>query len=313
MLHLRAQLLQKIRGYFAERSVLEVETPLLSATVGADPNLDFFTTQYKWLPTSTTMYLQTSPEFAMKRLLASGSGSIFQICKAFRNGESGRFHNPEFTLLEWYRVGFNLDQLMDEVADLLLLLFGGKLRDVVKTNYQALFNQYTGLDCLSFNIDGYCAYTKENNALVDAKTICGQDHALWLDFIFSQVIQPKLIGDVLYLVHGYPACLSSLARLNADNPLVTDRVEVFINGIELGNGYFELADAVEQECRFMAELAIRVAQKMPVVEKDVRLLAALAAGLPDCSGIALGLDRVLMLLAGCGSIGQTLAFPIHRA
>ncbi len=313
MLRLRAQLLHKIRDFFAQKSVLEVETPLLSATVGTDPNLDFFDTYYHYPPSYPKMYLQTSPEFAMKRLLASGSGSIYQICKAFRNGESGRFHNPEFTLLEWYRVGFGLDELMDEVADLLMLLFQDKLNDVVKVSYQILFKQYTGLDCLGFDIQTYSNYANKNNKLIDIEALCGQNHAMWLDFIFSQAIQPQLSEGVLYMVYGYPACMSSLARVNSDNPLLTDRVEVFINGVELGNGYYELADAVEQERRFMAELAIRDEQKLPVIKKDTLLLAALTAGLPDCSGIALGLDRVLMLLSECDLIDDVLAFPIHRA
>jgi elongation factor P--(R)-beta-lysine ligase len=313
MLRLRAQVLQKIRGFFAERCVLEVETPMLCATVGTDPNLAFFTTEYQWLPKASTLYLQTSPEFAMKRLLASGSGSIYQICKAFRNGESGRYHNPEFTLLEWYRVGFDLTQLMDEVAQLLNILFAGQLNEAVKISYQRLYTNYTGLDCLTFDFQAYCRFANNHPQLRDAKSVCGDAHDQWLDFIFSQCIQPFLTGDKLYLVHGYPACLSSLARLNANNPLLTDRVEVFMNGVELGNGYHELADAVEQAQRFSAELAVRQTQQLPIVGKDERLLAALNAGLPDCAGIALGLDRILMLLAKSGSIDETMAFPIHKA
>lgn len=314
LLHLRAEMLQKIRQFFAERHVLEVETPILASTIGTDPNLDFFTARYHYLPEQKTLFLQTSPEFAMKRLLAAGSGSIFQICKAFRNGESGRYHNPEFTLLEWYRVGYTLEQLMGEVDGLISHLFNGNkaLHTSQRISYQALFQQATGLDALVFCYEDYVAYAK-NNGLMDAIALCGHEHGLWLDFIFSHQIQPKMAQNTLCLVFGYPACLPSLARINADNPLAVDRVEVFLNGIELGNGYFELGDAKEQARRFDQEIAIRQAEQKSEVVRDERLLSALAAGLPDCSGIAIGLDRILMLLSNSQTIDDVLAFSITRA
>ena len=314
LLRLRAQLLQKIRQFFTERDVLEVETPLICRTIGTDPNLDFFTTQYHCSPEIKSLFLQTSPEFAMKRLLAAGSGSIYQICKAFRNGESGRYHNPEFTLLEWYRVGFNLPQLMDEAEELITALFEENmaLQPAQRISYQALFLQVTGLNPLLFSYKEYASYA-QNNRLIDAEALCGQDHASWLDFIFSQQIQPNLAQNTLWLVTGYPACLPSLARINADNPLVVDRVELFINGVELGNGYHELNDAKEQASRFDKEIAARQAANLPVANKDERLLAALEAGLPSCSGIAIGLDRILMLLSNSPAIDGVLAFSISRA
>ena len=305
-------MLQKVRQFFEQRSVLEVETPILCQAVGTDPNLDFFKTNLQWPPQNPTLYLQTSPEFAMKRLLAAGSGSIFQICKAFRNGESGRFHNPEFTMLEWYRVGFNLSQLMDEVAELISLLFGGQLNGVTRISYQALFSQHTGLDSLIFSPQAYYELAKDHG-FHEAAAICGKSHALWLDFLFSHIVQPTLGGDILYLVHGYPACFSSLARVNADSPLITERVELFINGVELGNGYYELGDAIEQQQRFEKEIKLRREQNLAPVVKDQHLLAALSAGLPDCAGIAIGLDRVLMLLTGQSAIQNVIAFPIDRA
>lgn len=311
-LRLRSAVLHTIRQFFADRDVLEVETPLLSHTVGTDPQLDFFTTRYG-LPPQPTLFLQTSPEFAMKRLLAAGSGSIYQICKAFRNGESGRFHNPEFTLLEWYRVGFTLIDLMQEIAELITLLFAGKgLGPVQRIAYQTVFRQQTGLDPLAFCFDTYCAYAKANG-WPEAAALCGRDHALWLDFIFSHQIQPQLGDHALCLVYGYPAWLSSLARLNAENPNVTDRVELFINGVELGNGYYELSDAAEQRRRFDDEISVRKQRSLPEPVKDQRLLAALTAGLPDCAGIAIGLDRLLMLLSDSAAIDEVLAFPIARA
>ncbi|MFA6052832.1 MAG: EF-P lysine aminoacylase EpmA [Methylobacter sp.] len=313
-LRLRAQVLADMRRFFAERSVLEVETPLLGQGIGTDPQLEFFTTEYSLPPLQQTLFLQTSPEFAMKRLLAAGSGSIYQICKAFRNGESGRFHNPEFTMLEWYRVNFNLPQLMDEVADLIMVLFNGRkpLQATQRLAYQDIFISFTGLDPLVFSYQDYCAFAL-NNRLPEAVDICGLDHAIWLDFIFSHKIQPHLGENALCMVYGYPACQSSLARINEHNSLITDRVELFIDGIELGNGFYELADAQEQGRRFDEEIAIRQQRKLPVTVKDERLIAALKTGLPECSGIAIGLDRLLMLLSNSAAIGDVLGFPIDRA
>lgn len=324
LLHLRAQVLAKIRQFFADRLVLEVETPLLSHSIGTDPHLEFFTTEYLspgtvcmqqacQEPARQPLFLQTSPEFAMKRLLAAGSGSIYQIGKAFRNGESGRFHNPEFTMLEWYRVGFTLPQLMDEIADLVGGLFSGQsLQETQRVSYQQAFDSLTGLDPLEFSYQDYCAYARECG-LPEAVDICGHDHALWLDFLFSHKVQPHLGENALCMVYGYPACQSSLARINELNALTTDRVELFINGVELGNGYYELLDAEEQGRRFDRELSIRQQQKLPASVKDKHLIAALESGLPECSGMAIGLDRLLMLLSGSATIDDVLSFPIHRA
>ncbi len=311
LLRLRAQTLSRIRQFFSERSVMEVETPLLSHSCGTDPQLAFFTSEYCLSPERQTLFLQTSPEFAMKRLLAAGTGSIYQIGKAFRNGESGRFHNPEFTLLEWYRVGFTLPQLMDETTDLIEALFVG-LQETQRISYQDVFFLYTGLNSLEFSYQNYCAYAIESG-LSEAISLCEHDHALWLDLLFSHKVQPNLGDNSLCLVYGYPACQSSLARLNEQNDLITDRVELFMNGVELGNGYYELTDAKEQNERFDAELAIRQKNNLPVIQKDQHLIDALAAGLPECSGIAIGLDRLLMLLSDSKSIDDVLGFPIYRA
>lgn len=313
-LHLRAQLLAFIRQFFADRNVLEVETPLLCHATGTDPMLDFFSSEYRFLPQPETLFLQTSPEFAMKRLLAAGSGSIYQICKAFRNGEAGRFHNPEFTLLEWYRVGFYLTQLMDEVAELISTLLAPRFpsKTIEKLSYVDLFVQMTGLNPLVFSMHDYQAYALEHG-FPEAVGLCGNDHVLWLDFIFSHKIQPSLGRESVCFVYGYPALLSSLAQLNQENSLLTDRFEVFVQGIELGNGFFELADSNEQEQRFNQELLERKVKGHAEVKKDLYLLAALKAGLPDCSGVALGLDRLLMLLSNSETIGDILAFPVARA
>jgi len=314
LLRLRAQTLAKVREFFAQRAVLEVETPLLSHSIGTDPNLAFFSTDYISAPVTQTMYLQTSPEFAMKRLLASGSGSIFQISKAFRNSESGRFHNPEFTLLEWYRVDFDLNQLMTDITDLISYLFGAKLdlHAMQRISYQQIFYQHTGLDALVFSAQAYNEFALQIG-LPEALSLCGHDHALWLDLLFSHCVQARMEHLSCYLVYGYPACQSSLARLNPADARITERVELFINGVECGNGYHELCDPQEQDRRFCNELTVREQKQLPVPTKDQHLLAALVSGLPDCSGMAIGIDRLLMLLSNSKSINDVLAFPVCRA
>ncbi|MDX8129957.1 EF-P lysine aminoacylase EpmA [Methylomonas sp. BW4-1] len=311
-LRTRAQMLAATRRFFEARDVLEVETPLLCPATGTDPQLDFFSSQFNFPPTRPTLFLQTSPEFAMKRLLADGSGSIYQICKAFRNGEAGRYHNPEFTILEWYRVGYDLRQLMAEVAELLLQLlqpFHAAL-PTKQISYQQLFLDATGLDPLVFCNSDYQAYAAANE-LPEAVDLCGDDHALWLDFIFSHCVQRTMDKDTIYLLHSYPAIQSSLARLHVDDSRVSERFEVFINGVELGNGFYELADPQEQEARFDKEIAYRLSHDLPVVSKDEAFLQALKFGLPDCSGVAIGLDRLLMIALGSESISDVLAFPVR--
>jgi lysyl-tRNA synthetase class 2 len=308
-------MLTKIRRFFDQRGVLEVETPLLAHAAVTDPNLHAFTSEFRLpgLSQGETLYLQTSPEFAMKRLLAAGSGSIFQICKAFRNEEAGRYHNPEFTLLEWYRPGFGLEDLIAETDALLACLLAGRreLEACERISYRALFARHTGLDPIHATTSEFAACA-ERHGLPETAALCGDDRSLWLDLLFSHRIQPSLgLGRVSF-VQDYPACLPSLAQAKPGEPEVVERVEVFIAGLELANGYHELADAAEQAQRFDADLAYRRAAGLPLPPQDRLLLAALAAGLPDCSGIALGLDRLLMLLTGAESIDKVLAFPAGR-
>jgi lysyl-tRNA synthetase class 2 len=250
----------------------------------------------------------------MKRLLAAGSGSIYQICKAFRNAESGRLHNPEFTILEWYRLAYDLPQLMDEVAELLQGLLASVFDSLTirKVGYQQIFQEITGLDPLVFSLPAYRDFARRC-AYAEAIELCGDEHVLWLDFVFSHCVQPAMCKETIFLVHGYPAIQSSLARIDSGDPRISERFEVFINGIELGNGFFELADAVEQEARFDQEIAYRRRQGLSAMKKDDRLLAALQAGLPDCSGVAIGLDRLLMIMTGSDRIDQVLAFPVSNA
>ncbi len=314
ILHLRARVLSKIRSFFDEKGVLEVETPLLGNACGTDPSLAFFSSQFSFEPCEKKLFLQTSPEFAMKRLLTAGSGSIFQICKAFRNGESGKLHNPEFTILEWYRVGFTLSMLMDEISELIQSLLDPyvKLGKEQRFSYREAFDIYTGIDPMNFSLNKFNRCAKDHN-LPEAEAICGTDHSTWLDFLFSHLVQPNLGSNTLCMIYDYPACQASLAKLKAGDQQVAERVELFIGGVELGNGFNELNDAKEQNKRFDSEIDQRKLNGAPEVVKDQRFLDSLAAGLPDCSGIALGLDRLLLVIAEKKELKDVLAFPIARA
>lgn len=312
----RAELNARIRQFFAQRGVLEVETPLLGQHGVTDPGLQPFTTVFK-LPGQSegrSLYLQSSPEYAMKRLLAAGSGAIYQICKAFRNEESGRQHNPEFTLLEWYRTGFSLTDLMQEAEDLVGALAVGALplRPPERIRYVDAFSRHLGLDPLIATPADF-ALVAEAWGLPEAAGLCGEDRAVWLDLLFSYFVQPHLDQERVTCVHHYPACLPSLARADPADGRLVERVEVFLSGMELGNGFHELTDAGEQERRFDRDLQQRQRQNLPLPAKDERLLQALRAGLPDCSGMALGLDRLLMALTGRLSLDEVLAFPVDRA
>ncbi|BBL70696.1 elongation factor P--(R)-beta-lysine ligase [Methylogaea oryzae] len=304
-------MLAAIRAYFAAQDVLEVETPLLCQGIGTDPHLEFLPVPQA---SGEPRYLQTSPEFAMKRLLAAGSGSIYQICKAFRGHESGRLHNPEFTILEWYRVGCDLDGLMDDMEALLGRIAEGRLNAATtrRVAYREVFLEYAGVEPLDGTFEELAACAVRHG-VPEAAELCGEDRSLWLDLLFSVAVQPQLGRDGLCFVYDYPACQPSLARAKPGDGRWVERVELFWRGVELANGFHELADAAEQAARFEAERQARREQRLPVPEADGRLLAALTHGLPDCSGVAIGLDRLLMLLADAGHIDEVLAFPHTRA
>ncbi|MFZ4653881.1 MAG: EF-P lysine aminoacylase EpmA [Methylococcaceae bacterium] len=313
---MRAQLNRSIRTFFEDRGVLEVETPLLSWGTVTDPALTPFKTAYHRPGSSYSgdLYLQTSPEFAMKRLLAGGSGSIYQIVKAFRNEEQGRYHNPEFSLLEWYRVDFGLDQLIDEVEALILMLAAsfGKGLTSRRISYQTLFLARLQCDPLESSFSEFQAKA-EALGLPEASHLCGEDRATWLDLLFGHFIQPDLGRDALTVVIGYPAILPSLARSCPHDPRYVERAELFLAGMELGNGFHELRDPNEQRQRFERDLERRQNHGQVMLPMDQRLLEALRVGLPACSGMAIGLDRLLMALIGSSSLEDVLGFPIERA
>lgn len=309
LLHQRAKLYQVIRAFFLKKHVLEVETPVLSNSASCDVNLDSFATSLR--KDGPSLYLQTSPEFAMKRLLAAGSPCIYQIAKSFRQAERGRFHNPEFTLLEWYRLNFSMAELMDEVAELLSLCFSSEL--VIKTmSYHDLFFSITGINPHATTIEELMDYASAQGN-PEAATICGESIANGLDYVFSQYIQPMLLKEQVYFVSHYPVCMAMLAKLTDDSPQTAKRFEVYFNNVELANGYEELTDADLQEMRFQQDLKERELAAQAKVPIDQNLIAALRAGMPACSGVALGLDRLLMLMSQAASIDEVLSFPVERA
>ncbi len=318
-LEARAKLLAAIRTFFAARGVLEVETPLLSSAAATAPHLDSFRTHYTGPGAhDLQLYLHTSPEFAMKRLLAAGSGPIYQICKVFRNGERGRIHNPEFTMLEWYRPGFDHQALMNEVEELVTAVLGEAVlhEPSERLTYAEAFARYAEVNPLA-------ASMKELRDCARAYGIGRvgglgmDDRDGWLDLLLTHVVGPKLGQQRLCFLYDYPVSQAALARIRPGSPgqpyPVAERFELYVNGIELASGYHELGDAIEQRGRFEAEVEKRVELCTVLVPMDERLLAALESGLPDCAGVAVGVDRLVMLATGVNAIDEAVSFPLDRA
>lgn len=308
-LRARADLYREIRSFFAQRRVLEVETPLLSQAAVSDLHLASVAAQLDGEP--WPRYLQTSPELAMKRLLAAGSGPIYQLCKVFRDGERGRRHHPEFTLLEWYRPGFDDRELALEV-DLLLRASLGTA-PATSCSYRDLFLEHVGVDPLEAELEALVAVLESrlDGHGIAPPPIEGIDDAL--TFAMAQLIEPTLGRGRPTIVFDWPPSQAALAQVHPGPPPTAARFEVFVEGLELANGFHELSDPLEQRQRFEAELAERHRRGLPEPPIDERFLAALEDGLPDCSGVALGLDRLLMLKLGATSIDEVLAFPVERA
>jgi elongation factor P--(R)-beta-lysine ligase len=304
----RAAMLARCREFFAARGVLEVETPILSRATVTDVHLASLETRLAGRP--RPYYLQTSPEYAMKRLLVAGCPDLYQICKVFRDGESGRLHNPEFTMLEWYRRGFDQHALMDEVEALLGTLLGGRLAlPAERITYRDAFRRVLGADPLAAPLEELSALAAARAGAAGAS----EDRDTALELLMGVVVGPALGRDRLTFVHDYPASQAALARLLPGTPPVAARFEAYVGGLELCNGFHELADAAEQRRRFEADRAARRARCLPLPPIDEQLLAALAAGLPDCAGVAVGLDRVLMLATACSSIREVLTFAVDEA
>ena len=294
----RARIYRAIRAFFEAREFLEVDTPLLSRTTSTDVQIASMRVDSQ----GQVLYLQTSPEFAMKRLLAAGSGSIYQICHAFREAEKGRQHHPEFTLLEWYRIGYDYHALMDQVEKLIDVL-SERSNSFRRLPYRDLLVQYTDVDIDRIQLPGLRTRTCELLPGTDTSKL---DFDQCLDLLIGMVVSPRLEGYVF--VYDYPVSQAALARLSSTKPMVAERFELFYNALELANGFSELIDAKQQRRRFERDSSRRRARGLPVYPLDEQLLAALESGMPECAGVALGLDRLLMVLQGLDSIDQTLSF-----
>ena len=295
----RASLLAYVRAFFAERHILEVETPCLARFGVTDLHI-------QCIEVPGYGFLQSSPEYHMKRLLAAGSGAIWQISRVFRHGEAGRRHNPEFSMLEWYRPGFSLDQLIDECVAWLSPL----LKPVAVTRYRFrdVFRQHTGLDPLTASVTELAQ--RAQNGAPD-----GLDKPALVDWLMATVVEPALAEDELAIIDDFPGWAAALARKHQDDDgeWVAQRFEIYYGGYELANGYHELTDASEQAARFQRDRELRQQHGLRDMAADPQLLAALEHGLPDCSGVAIGLDRVLMAQLGVEDIRELLAFPVDRA
>lgn len=307
VIKLRAEVLAKIRRFMLGRNILEVETPVLAHATVTDIHLDSFCSTYSnpHQKTDKILYLQTSPEYAMKRLLASGTGAIYQISRVFRNKEHGKLHNPEFTMLEWYQPGYDHHQLMQAFESLLSFFDIGQCERI---SYGDLFTQHTGLEPHTCDTVKLGRLAQKYGLLSN-----GEERSVLLDFIFSHKIAPTLGNSKPLFVYDYPECQSALARLSDGRQKVAERFELFINGLEIANGFHELTDADEQRQRFEQDLLFRKKKKRPEIPIDRYFLDALKYGLPECAGIAVGVDRLLMTITGSEDICDVLIFPIARA
>ena len=310
-LHLRARLYARIRAFFAERAVLEVETPILSVAGNTEPNIEGFATQFSGHVDagSRERWLRTSPEYPLKRLLAAGVGDCYELGRVFRNGEAGRRHNPEFTMLEWYRVGWDHRRLIDETIDLVqdALALQERRADVVTRSYRDWFLAELGLDPVTASIEQLRAPLAD--VRIDGDGL-GRDD--WLDLLITHRLQPAFPRDRISVIHDFPATQCALARIRAGEPPLAERFELYLGPYELANGYHELNDATEQRARFERDNAVRRERGLSPMPLDENLLRVLDA-MPDCAGVALGMERLLMCLAGTDAIADVLVFPFAEA
>ncbi|MGN7838886.1 EF-P lysine aminoacylase EpmA [Stenotrophomonas sp. 22385] len=307
----RAALNALIRAFFAERNVLEVETPILSEAGNTEPNIDSFHTRFSGHVDagSAQRWLRTSPEYPLKRLLAAGVGDCYELGRVFRNGEAGGRHNPEFTMLEWYRVGWDHHRLIDETAALVRAALAQVGRDATLRvlDYRSLYRTHVGLDPFEASLEALQAPLA--GVRIDAGGLTRDD---WLDLLMTHVIQPAFGDDQMTVVHDWPASQAALARVRPGTPALAERFELYLGAVELANGYHELNDAGEQRARFLRDHAVRQARGAVLPPLDERLLDALPT-LPDCAGVAVGVDRLLMAMNRTGRIAEVLAFDFAHA
>jgi lysyl-tRNA synthetase class 2 len=303
-----------VRSFFDGRGFLEIETPLLSADTVIDLHLDPLAVTLFSDPRRPTegqrVWLQTSPEFAMKRLLAAGAPSIYQVTRAFRGAEWGRWHNPEFTIVEWYGVGHDMRQGMQLLSDLAESLLGQGAAECL--SYREAFQRYVGVD--PHRSEGRALRTVASRlGIVAPASLSADDRDGWLDLLLVECVEPHLGRHRPLILYDYPATQAALARIRSDDPPVAERFELYFRGVELANGYHELSDAAELRERNRRTNAVRQTDGKPALPEESRLLAAMDSGLPPCTGVALGFDRVVMLACGAENIAQVLAFTASRA
>ncbi len=310
-LRLRARLYAGIRAFFAGRGVLEVETPVLSAAGNTEPNIESFSTPFSGHVDagSRERWLRTSPEYPLKRLLADGIGDCYELGRVFRNGEAGRRHNPEFTMLEWYRVGWDHLRLIDETVELVqdALALQGRHAEVVVRSYREWFVAELGLDPFTASVDELRAPLAD--VRIDEAGLVRDD---WLDLLVTHRLQPSFPRDRISVMHDFPATQCALAKVRAGEPPLAERFELYLGSYELANGYHELNDAAEQRARFERDNARRRGRGQRELPLDERLLAVLDA-MPACAGVALGIERLLMCLAATDDIRDVLAFAFAEA
>ena len=310
-LQLRAWVYTLIRTFFAERHVLEVETPMLSASGNTDPNIESFHTLFSGHVDAGARerWLRTSPEYPLKRLLAAGIGDCYELGRVFRNGEAGGRHNPEFSMLEWYRVGWDHRRLMEDAITLVesALAMQGRRAEVLIENYRQFFLDELGIDPLHAPIDDLRALLVDQN--IDPAGLTRDD---WLDLLITHRLQPTFPRNRITVIHDYPASQCALAKIRPGETPLAERFELYLGPFELANGYHELNDAAEQRERFERDNAVRRARGQREIPIDEALLAVLDA-MPDCAGVAMGVERLLMCLSDTDAIADVLAFPFSAA
>ncbi|CAM2899377.1 elongation factor P--(R)-beta-lysine ligase [Actinobacillus equuli subsp. equuli] len=305
----RSQIMAEIRQFFKDRGVLEVETPALSEFSVTDVHLSTFSTQFlsPFASEAKTLHLMTSPEYHMKRLLAAGSGSIFQLCRVFRNEEAGKRHNPEFTMLEWYRPHFDMYRLINEVDDLLQQILDCEPAE--SYSYQFVFQTYVGLDPLSATRAQLVEKARKHGFPCEDD----ENRDTLLQFLFSEIVEANIGKERPTAVYHFPSSQAALAQISSEDHRVAERFEVYYKGLELANGFHELSDAKEQMRRFEQDNVQRAQMGLPAQQLDTRFLAALKAGIPNCSGVALGVDRLMMIAMNAEKIDEVMAFGVENA
>ena len=305
----RVALLRRVRAYFEAAGVLEVDTPTLSPAAVSDIQIESFEIAESTV-SNRPLFLHTSPEFCMKRLLAGGYPDIFSICRVFRDGESGRKHQPEFTMLEWYRLGMGLSDIVADTVQLIKHTLGDMAPTAapVSLDYREAIHGATGLDPFTADVSALASAVDADDSL---RATIGDEKDDWLDLVLATRVFPSFAKDRLTVLQHYPASQAALARLCPGDAAVADRFEVFLGPVELANGYVELTSAHEQSARIEADNKVRARRGRPIRKVDTDLLAALESGLPECAGVALGLERLQMIHNKTDDIRNVITFAFE--